>query len=51
MRHAGGKERLQRKLDELDPTLGTGTVEAVHLTESTLTRDGPEYETVEQFSL
>ena len=51
MRHAGGKERLQRKLDELDATLGTGTVEAVHLTESTLTGDGPEYETVEQFSL
>ena len=51
MRHAGGKELLQRKLDELDPTVGTREIEEVHLTESTLTDEGPEYETIERFSL
>ena len=51
MRHAGGKERLQSKLDAFDPTLGTREIEAVCLTESTLAEDGSEYETVERFPL
>jgi 2'-5' RNA ligase len=51
MGHAGGKDLLQRKLDELDPTVGTRTIEEVRLTESTLTEAGPEYETIEGFPL
>ncbi|PSP71867.1 RNA 2',3'-cyclic phosphodiesterase [Halobacteriales archaeon QS_3_64_16] len=51
MRHAGGKERLQSKLDELDPTVGTRKIEEIHLTESTLTEEGPEYEAVERVPL
>lgn len=51
MRHAGGKDLVQRHLDDLDPTVGRVRVEAVHLTESTLTAEGPEYETVEAFAL
>jgi len=46
MRHAGGKDHVQRVVRENDPIVGTTTVDAVHLTESTLTAVGPEYETV-----
>jgi 2'-5' RNA ligase len=46
MDHAGGKERVQQVVRNEDPTVGTLRVEAVRLTESTLTRDGPEYTTV-----
>jgi 2'-5' RNA ligase len=46
MQHAGGKERVQNVVSEADPTVGTTTVSAVRLTESTLTEDGPVYETV-----
>lgn len=51
MSHAGGKALVQRLVREREPTLGTTTVEAVHLTESTLTPDGPVYETVTVFPL
>lgn len=51
MRHAGGKERLQRKLDALEPALGTSEIEEIRLTESTLTDEGPEYETIERIPL
>ncbi|WP_135663895.1 RNA 2',3'-cyclic phosphodiesterase [Halorhabdus rudnickae] len=51
MNHAGGKERVQEVLREDGPTVGTLDVEAVRLTESVLTDDGPEYSTVEAFEL
>lgn len=51
MRHAGGKELVQRKLDELDPTVATKRIEEVCLTESTLTENGPDYQTIEAFEL
>lgn len=46
MDHAGGKARVQTVLDEQDPDLGSTDVSSVHLTESTLTPEGPEYRTV-----
>ncbi|WP_181685028.1 RNA 2',3'-cyclic phosphodiesterase [Halorhabdus salina] len=51
MNHAGGKELVQDVLREEDPTVGTLKVEAVRLTESVLTDDGPEYSTVESFEI
>ncbi|MFB6153792.1 MAG: RNA 2',3'-cyclic phosphodiesterase [Halodesulfurarchaeum sp.] len=51
MKHAGGKELVQEFVTERDPTVGTMTVEAVQLTESTLTSDGPVYETVHRVPL
>ncbi len=51
MDHAGGKELVQEGVQRLDPTVGETTVEAVTLTESTLTPEGPEYATVERFDL
>ncbi|MFB6074965.1 MAG: RNA 2',3'-cyclic phosphodiesterase [Haloarculaceae archaeon] len=46
MDHAGGKEQVQRVVRERDPDAGRLSVEAVRLTESTLTDAGPVYETV-----
>jgi 2'-5' RNA ligase len=51
MDHAGGKELVQNAVRERDPDVGSMTVSEVRLTESTLTDDGPVYETVERFSL
>ncbi|MFB6135760.1 MAG: RNA 2',3'-cyclic phosphodiesterase [Halobacteriaceae archaeon] len=51
MEHAGGKALVQRKLRELDPTVGTARVDAVCLTESDLGEDGPEYATVHRAPL
>ncbi|RQG94534.1 RNA 2',3'-cyclic phosphodiesterase [Natrarchaeobius chitinivorans] len=51
MEHAGGKELVQEFVRDRDPTIGETTVEAVRLTESTLTSDGPVYSTVERFPL
>jgi 2'-5' RNA ligase len=51
MDHAGGKDLVQRLVENRDPTAGTLTIDAVCLTESTLTSDGPVYETVERFEL
>jgi 2'-5' RNA ligase len=51
MEHAGGKELVQNVVRERDPTAGELHVEEVRLTESRLTDDGPEYETVERFEL
>ncbi|WP_276299674.1 RNA 2',3'-cyclic phosphodiesterase [Halorussus lipolyticus] len=51
MEHAGGKELVQEKVEELSPTVGTTEVTEVRLTESVLTDDGPEYSTVESFPL
>jgi len=46
MEHAGGKDLVQRVVSESHPEAGTARVESVRLTESTLTDDGPVYETV-----
>ncbi len=51
MDHAGGKERVLRVLDERDPDVGAMRIDEVRLTESTLTPDGPRYETVAAFPL
>ncbi len=51
MEHAGGKELIQKLVRERDPTVGETVVEELRLTESTLTPEGPEYSTVESFSL
>jgi len=51
MEHAGGKELVQDVVRERDPDAGSLDVTEVRLTESTLTPDGPEYETVERFEL
>ncbi|MCU4972008.1 RNA 2',3'-cyclic phosphodiesterase [Halobacteria archaeon AArc-m2/3/4] len=50
MEHASGKERVQRLVREHNPVVGETTVESIHLTESTLTEDGPVYTTVGRFS-
>ncbi len=50
MNHGGGKKHVQQVVREQSPTVGTATVEAVHLTESHL-EDGPTYTTVEQYPL
>ncbi|SNZ17205.1 2'-5' RNA ligase [Natronoarchaeum philippinense] len=49
MEHAGGKELVQRGVREWTPTVGEATVDAVCLTESELTSEGPVYSTVERF--
>ncbi|RQH00765.1 RNA 2',3'-cyclic phosphodiesterase [Natrarchaeobius oligotrophus] len=51
MEHAGGKELVRKLVREREPTVGEMRVTDVHLTESTLTSDGPEYSTVTRFSL
>ena len=51
MDHAAAKEDVQRYVREEHPEVGTIEVEELRLKESTLTSDGPEYETVERFEL
>lgn len=51
MDDARGKALVQRKLREEDPTVGTFDVAEVRLTESTLTEEGPEYETIARVPL
>jgi len=51
MDHPGGKQRVLELLDERDPDGGRRRVETVRLTRSTLTPDGPEYETVSTVAL
>ncbi|ALG83014.1 RNA 2',3'-cyclic phosphodiesterase [Halanaeroarchaeum sulfurireducens] len=46
MNHAGGKDLVQRVVREESPVVWTATVGEVQLTESTLTSEGPVYETV-----
>ena len=48
---ARGKERVQRVVRERDPEFGRFGVDEIRLVESTLTPDGPEYETVATFAL
>lgn len=51
MKHAAAKEEVQHLVRERDPELGTVRVSELRLTESTLTPEGPVYETVERFEL
>lgn len=51
MDHAGDKECIQELVETRDPSAGALTIDAVCLTKSTLTADGPVYETVERFEL
>jgi 2'-5' RNA ligase len=51
MDHAGGKQLVQKLVRNRDPTAGRLAVDAVCLTESTLTDDGPEYSTVERVEI
>ncbi len=51
MDHAGGKSLVQRVVREHSPAVGRFDVEAISLTESTLTPSGPAYEPVETVSL
>lgn len=50
MEHAGGKKRLQRRLDR-SPTVGSFEVTAVRVTESELTQAGPVYHTRDRIEL
>jgi 2'-5' RNA ligase len=51
MGDARGKELVQRVVRGTDPDLGAFRVSDVRLTESTLTDDGPAYETVRTVGL
>jgi len=51
MKHAGGKELVQERLEALDPTVGTMTVTEVRLTRSDRGLDGPEYTTAHAVEL
>ena len=51
MDHAAAKDEVQRAVRERHPEVGTMTAREVRLTESHLTPDGPEYETVARFRL
>ncbi|MBB6647878.1 RNA 2',3'-cyclic phosphodiesterase [Halobellus ruber] len=46
MNDARGKDLVQRVVREADPDLGSFQVDEIRLTESTLTNEGPVYETV-----
>jgi 2'-5' RNA ligase len=51
MRDARRKDHVQEVVREEDPNVGRLDVEEIRLTESTLTEDGPVYETVAAFEL
>lgn len=51
MNDARGKELVQRAVRERDPDIGRFEADAVRLVSSTLTDDGPAYETVAAFDL
>ncbi|GAA0224142.1 RNA 2',3'-cyclic phosphodiesterase [Haladaptatus pallidirubidus] len=51
MQHAGGKKLVQDTVRELKPEIGEMEVEAIRLTKSELTDEGPEYSTVAAFRL
>jgi 2'-5' RNA ligase len=51
MNDARSKAEVREAVTERDPDAGTLDVTELRLTESTLTSDGPEYETVERFPL
>jgi 2'-5' RNA ligase len=51
MKHAGGKDLVQDLVRDRHPEVGTTRVEEVRLTESVLSHEGPEYETVHAVEL
>ncbi len=51
MDHAAAKAEVQQAVRERHPEVGTLEVDELRLTKSTLTADGPEYETLERFEL
>jgi 2'-5' RNA ligase len=51
MEHAAAKADVQRFLRERVPEIGPLSVEALELTESVLSADGPDYRTVARFEL
>lgn len=51
MNDARSKSQIQQVVRETDPTIGTFRVETVRLTESRLTEEGPQYETVAEVDL
>ncbi|SDL93843.1 2'-5' RNA ligase [Halogranum gelatinilyticum] len=51
LKDARGKETVVEAVTGDQPTFGTFRVDEIRLTESTLTREGPEYETVTRFDL
>lgn len=51
MDDARSKEEVKSAVTELDPDVGMLSVEAIRLTESTLTADGPEYQTIDSIPL
>jgi len=51
MDDARSKQRVQELVADADPTAGTFRVDSVRLTESTLTDEGPVYETVSEIGL
>ncbi|RDI71749.1 RNA 2',3'-cyclic phosphodiesterase [Halopelagius longus] len=51
MDDARGKDLVQRVVEEEDPELGTFRVEDIRLKESTLTDEGPRYDTVTRVEL
>ena len=51
MDDARGKSLVQKAVQECDSTVGSFQVETVRLTESTLTDEGPAYETVSEVDL
>ena len=51
MDDARGKELVQETVRETDPTIGRFRVEELRLKESTLTPEGPEYNTVSRFEI
>lgn len=51
MDHAGGKETVQRVVQEQDPDVGMVDFAEIRLTKSELTEDGPVYSTVERFPM
>lgn len=51
MEHAGGKDAVQETVRTRDPDAGRLRVDEIRLTESVLTDDGPEYETLSSVPL
>lgn len=51
MKHTGGKELVQEKIQTLSPDIGSVRVEDIRLTKSDLTSEGSEYSTVKRFPL
>lgn len=51
MDDARSKEEVKSEVTEHDPDVGSLSVEEIRLTESTLTADGPEYQTVDSIPL